>query len=674
PLFEIGNGNTTSSNALTVLKNGTITAPSFDLSEITNSKALITKEYLEANVSSPTGLENINEGNGAGWRLVGVDPNNYGNVGLNAVDLSINLSTSSTSGATGIYSYASGLGAIASGISSSAIGNSTSAIGNYSTVLGYSSLATGDYSTAIGYFGQATGEQAIALGNSYATGNQSLSFGYLSASNGRSSIALGSGLIVDAYGAMSIGNLNVGGGNPNSWVATDPLFEIGNGTSSSNRTNALTVLKNGTITAPSFDIVEITDPKALITKEYLESTVSGLELITEGTSVGWRIVGRNPDYYGDIGVGAIDLSGSTSNSTVNGATGINSVAMGTNTIASGSYSIVAGYSSQAIGSYSTAMGESVTASGISSVAMGAETTASGDNSVAFGSLTEASGENSLVAGTYTQATAFASSAFGFANLADDSYATVLGHYNDYTASTTTLLQVGNGSTSNTRSNALTVLENGYTAIGTHNVAPTTDFQVYHDNDGTVNGLKLQNKGGNDNWWRFYTLNSNGQLYLYSKAGGNSNAVGSFDDVSGAYTALSDRRVKDNFKELYFDWENFMKLTPLTYYYKADTTKQSHIGFVAQDVQPIYPELVNYNQEDDLYQLNYSGFGVVAIKAIQELKKEINVLTEENKKLKSLIDNQEQASAEQSETLQALLKRVEALEKQSVGANLELVKN
>jgi hypothetical protein len=45
------------SNALTVLKNGTITAPSFDISEIIDDKALITKEYFEANTSEASGLE-----------------------------------------------------------------------------------------------------------------------------------------------------------------------------------------------------------------------------------------------------------------------------------------------------------------------------------------------------------------------------------------------------------------------------------------------------------------------------------------------------------------------------------------------------------------------------------------------------------------------------------------
>ena len=52
-LSERGNGTLSStSDALLILKNGTITAPSLDISEITNDKALITKEYLDNPESS----------------------------------------------------------------------------------------------------------------------------------------------------------------------------------------------------------------------------------------------------------------------------------------------------------------------------------------------------------------------------------------------------------------------------------------------------------------------------------------------------------------------------------------------------------------------------------------------------------------------------------------------
>ncbi|MTE26067.1 tail fiber domain-containing protein [Winogradskyella ouciana] len=574
PLFEIGNGNTTPSNALTILKNGTITAPSFDIAEITDPKALITKEYLEANSSIATGLEAIDEGNGIGWRLIGSDPNNYGNIGENAVDLSYSFYASDTSGALGTNSFS--------------VGYDPSAIGHNSIAMGTQANASGFNSMAFGFSSDAIGENSVAMGP----------FANASASN---SMAIGYGTIADDYNSTVIGNWN------DATISSQTLFQVGNGTGSAGRSNALTVLKNGTITAPSLDIAEITDAKALITKEYLEANVgnaTGLEAIDEGNGIGWRLKYRVPSAYGNIGYGAIDLSYAVGSSNNYGALGFLSTAFGIETIASGSYSTV----------------------------MGGNT------------------------------------------VADESYLTVVGRYNDHTASTTELFQIGNGTSQSSRSNAFTVLQNGFTSVGTHNEEPTSDFQVYHDNGGTENGFKLQNKGANENWWRFYTLNSNGQLYLYSKAGGNTNAVGSFNSASGAYSALSDRRVKDNFNDLHFNWQDFMQLKPLTYHYKTDNNKQTHIGLIAQDVKPIYPELVNYNKENDLYQLNYSGFGVVAIKAIQEQQIIIENQQKQIDELKALLENQKQSNENQAMAVQTLLNRVEALENNKSPIIIELVKN
>jgi hypothetical protein len=60
-------------------------------------------------------------------------------------------------------------------------------------------------------------------------------------------MAIGSETKSESFASFSIGRFNVGGGNASSWINTDPLFEIGIGTSSSAPSNAFTVLKNGKI-------------------------------------------------------------------------------------------------------------------------------------------------------------------------------------------------------------------------------------------------------------------------------------------------------------------------------------------------------------------------------------------------------------------------------------------
>ena len=165
----------------------------------------------------------------------------------------------------------------------------------------------------------------------------------------------------------------------------------------------------------------------------------------------------------------------------------------------------------------------------------------------------------------------------------------------------------------TGGNIVSIKGSGDVGIGG---VPSSNLHIYHSNNAGNDGLRIQNLNGS-NYMRFYVSNSGGQLLLYSDDQGAS--IGNFDDASGAYTSTSDRRLKENFEILHFDWDSFMLLEPLSYDYISEQGGNRHIGLVAQDVEKIYPELVSYHKEDDVYHMNYGGFGVVAIKAIQELK-------------------------------------------------------
>lgn len=63
--------------------------------------------------------------------------------------------------------------------------------------------------------------------------------------SGRASTAMGFRTKADSLSSMAIGQYNLGGGHATQWNGEDPLFEIGNGTSFGNRSNAVTVYKNG---------------------------------------------------------------------------------------------------------------------------------------------------------------------------------------------------------------------------------------------------------------------------------------------------------------------------------------------------------------------------------------------------------------------------------------------
>lgn len=145
------------------------------------------------------------------------------------------------------------------------------------------------------------------------------------------------------------------------------------------------------------------------------------------------------------------------------------------------------------------------------------------------------------------------------------------------------------------------------------------------------GLDLRN---GDEDWELYS-SANGSFYLYH----NNSYRGNFNETTGDYACVSDRRLKTNFANLENVLEDVKKLRPLRYQFKDSNPGQSpSIGFVAQDVEPVFPELVRVTNDERLqgiYSLNYSGFGVIAIAAIQEQQKQIEVLQEKVKEIDEL---------------------------------------
>ena len=192
-------------------------------------------------------------------------------------------------------------------------------------------------------------------------------------------------------------------------------------------------------------------------------------------------------------------------------------------------------------------------------------------------------------------------------------------------------------------NILSLTDNKRVGFSTLN--PTHNIHLIHSNGaGSTNssqGLKLQNEGGNNHSWTLYTVNNGGELWIYS---GITN-VGRFA-VTGTYTVISDERRKTAIRPMASTLDKVMQLSPMTYRYKhQEANAPLSLGFLAQSVAPLFPELVNHSAGDNgeaSYTMDYSGFSVVAIKAVQEQQ--------------AVIEKQQQL-------IEALTRRIEALEQQ-----------
>ncbi|MEO1626888.1 MAG: hypothetical protein AAFV25_17170 [Bacteroidota bacterium] len=150
--------------------------------------------------------------------------------------------------ASGSYSLAIGREPQAPASDAIAIGNNAVASGSDAVALGGGNIASGYASTALGSGTTANGSYSITSGfRSTTSGTSSVAMGYRANANGKFSIALGRYVNAGSYGEVALGLFNTEdpSGNPNSFVLTDRLFVLGNGTSISNRSDAMIIYKNG---------------------------------------------------------------------------------------------------------------------------------------------------------------------------------------------------------------------------------------------------------------------------------------------------------------------------------------------------------------------------------------------------------------------------------------------
>ncbi len=160
--------------------------------------------------------------------------------------------------------------------------------------------------------------------------------------------------------------------------------------------------------------------------------------------------------------------------------------------------------------------------------------------------------------------------------------------------------------------------NSYVGIN-HPNASTIAYPLHINQTSNLLGLRLRNNITIADNWDLYSHNG----FRFSYNGTDKAYVAAFD---GAYVQLSDARVKTNVNSMPSLLDKLQLLTPKKYeYVNGNPGHQKSIGFIAQEVMPLFPELVspidhiNKDEKDETvyYGINYAGFSVIAIKAIQE---------------------------------------------------------
>ncbi|NBU58524.1 MAG: hypothetical protein EBS23_01855 [Betaproteobacteria bacterium] len=200
---------------------------------------------------------------------------------------------------------------------------------------------------------------------------------------------------------------------------------------------------------------------------------------------------------------------------------------------------------------------------------------------------------------------------------------------------------------------------------------------YH-NSAIAGGVGVYARSTKANGYGFLGYNDSAAYYCYIGYG-NSYSIA----CSGPTSGVSDERLKKNIVPL-SDSEGLdalMKIQPVHYYWKDEKRKKREIGFLAQDVEEVLPELVGRLEQSDpndpkslkdVRALQYDRLAAPIVKAIQELKSlfdghddrivELEAAKADlTKRLSTLEQTHARTTADLEARIETLTKRLEAIE-------------
>ena len=103
-------------------------------------------------------------------------------------------------------------------------------------------------------------------------------------------------------------------------------------------------------------------------------------------------------------------------------------------------------------------------------------------------------------------------------------------------------------------------------------------------------------------------------------------------VLGSINNPSDIILKDNIEQINID--DFNKLNPISFTFKDDDKNKKHYGFIAQELEIVYPELVT-NTELGFKSVNYIEMIPILLSQMKNMQLEIDKLKDEIKEIKAL---------------------------------------
>ena len=155
--------------------------------------------------------------------------------------------------------------------------------------------------------------------------------------------------------------------------------------------------------------------------------------------------------------------------------------------------------------------------------------------------------------------------------------------------------------------------------------------VYGDGGNSGNSIGVKGIGQSSGVWGSSSTNG---VYGTSPAGtgvfGNSSSgfgvycSGSKCGGTKAWTNTSDARLKTNVVTISDALQKILSLRGVTYNWKVEPNAEKEMGFIAQEVDKIAPELVSQDN-DGIYTMQASQITALLVEAIKEQQKQIENL-------------------------------------------------
>jgi hypothetical protein len=151
---------------------------------------------------------------------------------------------------------------------------------------------------------------------------------------------------------------------------------------------------------------------------------------------------------------------------------------------------------------------------------------------------------------------------------------------------------------------------------------------------SVNNYGGRQPSNTQNVKQFYT-SSESQLWTYKKVSQNGNGTSNLRIVPITYTDVliqkdlivegsilnpSDITLKKNMNEL--TNSEILNLNPIEFNFKSDELEKKHYGFIAQDMEKIFPELVS-NNTMGYKTVNYIELIPIMLSKMKEMQNEID---------------------------------------------------